>query len=195
MLARRTQGRDEAQISFYFSAFSFFFGSFFLFTPRPTKNSSPPFSPKGADPFLLLPHDPRLSFRHPGLTSFYIHTRTLIKEPSTSKQRRKHIQLFAMYTSENIKRRNPIGSSTTRDQSLQQPQDDHHHSNAQNRASDPYGQNPLKPAFQQQQHQQAGGSGVYGHRDHYQFGYAPPRKQYSANKVFLCCFVFLFYCN
>ncbi|KAF9541642.1 Protein O-mannosyltransferase 2 [Mortierella hygrophila] len=88
-----------------------------------------------------------------------------------------------MYTSENIKRRNPIGSSTTRDQSAQQPQDDQHHSSSQNRASDPYGQNPLKPAFQQQQHQQAGGGGGgYGHRDHYQFGYAPQRKEYSANK-------------
>lgn len=99
-----------------------------------------------------------------------------------------------MYTSENIKRRNPIGSSTTRDQSLQQPQDDHHHNNPQNRASDPYGQNPLKPAFQLQQHQQPGGSGGYGYRDHYQFGYAPPRKEYSANKVLFllfCVFVLL----
>jgi hypothetical protein len=179
--------------------------SFFFSSHLDKQNSSllspAPLSRQGLDPFpplslSLSPHRLVLFIRHPG------HHRQLHPQQDTHQGLTRHktearhntsfFFIFAMYTSENIKRRNPVGSSFSRDQGHQQQQDDHHYNSQnenQNRASaDPYGPNPLKPAFQQQQHQQQhqSSAAAYGYRDHYQFGYAPPRKEYSANKVYFC---------
>jgi hypothetical protein len=67
-----------------------------------------------------------------------------------------------MYSGD-IKRRNPPATSAG------------NHASDEFHASDPYAPNPLKPAFQQQQHHPS-------HREHPSHR-VPARREYSSNKV------------
>jgi len=87
-----------------------------------------------------------------------------------------------MYSSSDIKRRNPVPSSTRLEGELPP----RHDSLDGFRQADPYAPNPLKPAFQQHPFQQQQHSQGHHpqHRDHGPYR-APERKVYSSNKVIM----------